>query len=115
MLVQATAAEAATLPASLAAERPGIAVKAGLGALASEVKLRWCSGVNAPPATECSKLLREAVDGFRETNRLLPQIEDMIQHDNREMLQLIKTGVERAEAALATNQRQVASSNATGR
>ncbi len=115
LLVQAASAEAATLPASLAAERSGMAVTAGLGALASEVKVRWCAAVNAPPATECSKLLREAVEGFRETNRLLPQIEDMIQRDNGEMLQLIKTGVERAEAALAMNQRQVASSHTTRR
>ena len=47
-------------------------------------------------------MIAEAVEGFREANRLLPQIEDMIQRDNGEMLQLLKTGVQRAEATLAS-------------
>ncbi len=114
-MVQSTLAEAATLPASLAAERPGVAVKAGLSALASEVALRWCAAPNAPEPAECKRLLTQALEGFREVNRLLPQIEDMIQRDSGEMLQLIKTGVARAEAALATSQRQVAPSSATKR
>ncbi len=101
-LVQATMAEAATLPASLAAERQGVAVKVGLAALAAEVKLRLCAGASAPAANECTRLLTEAVAGFREANRLLPQIEDMIQRDSGEMLQLLKTGVQRAEEALAS-------------
>lgn len=100
-LVQSTLAEAATLPASLAAERPGVAVKVGLSALASEVKLRWCAAANAPTPAECARLLAEALDGFREVNRLLPQIEDMIQRDNGDMMRLVKTGVQRTEAALA--------------
>jgi serine/threonine protein kinase len=101
-LVEATLAEAAALPASLASERPGVAVKVGLSALASEVKLRWCAAPNAPGASACARMLVEAVEGFREANRLLPQIEDMIQRDNGEMLQLLKTGVGRAEAAMAS-------------
>jgi serine/threonine protein kinase len=106
-LVQSTAAEAATLPVSLAAERRGVAVKVGISALASEVKLRWCAAPNAPAPAECARLLAEAVEGFREANRLLPQIEDMIQRDNGDMLRLVKTGVQRAEAALATPGRRV--------
>ena len=51
---------------------------------------------------KCAQMIAEAVEGFREANRLLPQIEDMIQRDNGEMLQLLKTGVQRAEAALAS-------------
>ena len=101
-LVQATLAEAATLPGSLAAERQGVAVRVGMAALSAEVKLRLCASPAAPTGGECAQMIAEAVEGFREANRLLPQIEDMIQRDNGEMLQLLKTGVQRAEAALAS-------------
>ena len=107
-LVQATAAEAATLPTSLTTERQGMAVRAGLAALTAEIKLRRCASPDAPAEGECARMIAEAIEGFREANRLLPQIEDMIERDNGEMLQLVKTGVQRAEDALVASARKTA-------
>jgi len=88
------------LPGYLSGQRQMIAVRAWIDALKAEFGLRRSAEVDLLLAERIA-LQREAIALFENSNTLVTQIPEMIDEENQDIVELVRTGAARARGALA--------------
>ncbi|MBN8887503.1 MAG: serine/threonine protein kinase [Rudaea sp.] len=88
------------LPEYLSGQRQMIAVRAWVDALRAEFSLRRSEETDLP-ASERIALKRESIVLFENSNKLVAQIPEMIDEETQDIVELVRTGAERARASLA--------------